>query len=70
MKYKLISKMLMLIICLFKNRRNFIKEKTSRGFTILFNIEEILTYNSVFDIDLVNHFFFSKIQVIKSGKIN
>lgn len=64
MKCKMIYKMPVIIMHLFENRKNFIRERAFSGFFISFNIEEMLIRNLVFDTSLFNSFFFGGAQIV------
>lgn len=65
-KYKIIGKISIFIICSFENRSYFICKKVLSYLSTSFNIEKMLIYNLVLGTILFDCFFFYKTQILQS----
>ena len=65
MKYKIICKILVIIICLFEDKKNLIIEKAFSNFFIFFNIKKILICNLILNDSLFNCFFYYNSNFLK-----
>lgn len=65
-KYKIVGKIFILIICLFKNKSYFIQKRVLSYLSISFNKKKMLIFNLVLTASLFNYFFLYKTQILQS----